>query len=338
MADIPARATCDVCGIEQRVTKQGRLRKHKAGASGADRSLSCTGSGTLIGPARIPRRSTAGYYRCHVTGEYLRSVTTVLSKGSPKEALVHWAAKLSAESAMEHLPELVRASRSADRAAELTKWIARAHTRKRDERADLGTAVHEVIEAKVLGTPIPDEITSSEEMAPFIAAFEEFVADWQVEFTASEMVVANYSESYAGTLDYMFRSAPLSRLWSLPAETEYMGDTKTGGELDERTYDGHVRGVYPEAGVQLSAYRRGEFCWLRDGTRVPMPLAHSVGVVLQVRPEGYRLYPMRCGDDVFKAFCHIRHVADFHTDTAPHVVGDALTPPGSTNATRNEAA
>ncbi|GAA1455410.1 hypothetical protein [Nocardiopsis tropica] len=333
MAEIPGlpdRAPCEECGAEMAVTKTGTLRKHKTKVDGA--SMPCPGGGRPVGPARIPRRSTAGFYKCHVTGAMLRSVTTILGQGSPKEALIYWAAKLSAESAMENLPALVKASRRTEDRVEMTKWVARAHTRKRDERADIGTAVHKVIEARVLGEPIPADVLADPEIKPFIVAFDEFVATWQVEFTASEMVVAHYGEEYAGTLDYMFRSPVLSALWDLPADTEYMGDTKTGGELDERTYDGHVRGVYPEAGVQLAAYRRATHGWLRDGRRVEMPLAHSVGVVLQLRPEGYRLYPMRCGDDVFEAFTHIRHVADFHAQLAPHVVGDALTIPTTRKA------
>ena len=336
--DAPARVACAECGTEQPVNKTGVIRKHRASAEGAGRSLPCPGSGAPVGTARIPHRSKSGFYRCPITGEYLRSVTTILGKGSPKEALVHWAAKLSAESAMENLPALVKASRRPDDRAEMVKWLSRAHTRKKDERADLGSAVHALIEAEVLGTPVPQELLDNPEMRPYIAHFREFVADWRIEFTASEMVVANYADQYAGTLDYRFRSAPLARLWQLDPGTEFMGDTKTGGELDERTYDGHVRGVYPEAGVQLSAYRRAPYGWLRDGTRVEVPLAHDVGVVLHLRPEGYRLYPVRCGDDVFEVFKHIRHVADFHSQLARTVVGDALTPPSSKNATRNEAA
>lgn len=324
--DAPSRATCPVCSTEQPVNKDGTIRKHKAGP------VPCTGSGQPVGPARIPRRSTAGFYKCHVTGKLLRSVTTILNQGSPKEALIHWAAKLVAETAMEHLPELVRASRNPERAREITDWLKRAHTRKKDERADLGTAVHNLIEAKVLGTPIPDQLADDPDMRPYIANFEAFVADWQIEFEASEMVVANYTDEYAGTLDYMLRSPLLAAKLGAPADAVIMGDTKSGGELDERTYDGNVRGVYPEAGVQMSAYRRAEYGWLRDGTREELPRAHDIGVVLHLRPEGYRLYPLRCGDDVYEAFLHIRRVAEFQTGPAKTIVGQALTPPRSSQA------
>src|SRR5258708_2345128 len=141
------------------------------------------------------------------------------------------------------------------------------------------------------------------------------------------MVVGNYDERYAGTLDYTLRSPFFAAELGCPPDTDVMGDTKTGGELDELTYDGNVKGVYPEAGVQMAAYRRAPYGWLRDGRRVKRPLAHDVGVVLHLRPEGYRLYPVRCGDTEFAGFLAIREVAEYQTGPAKSVVGTALTPP-----------
>ena len=320
---MPDRAPCPTCTTEQRINSDGTIRKHKPTGT----ALPCPGSGAPIGTARIPRRSTAGFYKDPVSGDLLRSVTTILNQGAPKEALIHWAGKIVAETAMEHLPQLVRASRRPDTAKEMLDWLKRAHTRKKDERADIGSAVHQLIEAEILGTPIPDDVRDNPEMVPYVANFRRFVEEWQVEFEASEMVVANYAERYAGTLDYLLRSRPLARALGAPADAVFPGDTKTGGELDERTYDGNVRGVYPTAGVQMSAYRRCTHGWMRDGSRVELPLAFEVGVVLHLRPEGYRLYPMRCGDDVFAAFLKIRDVAEFETGLAKNVVGQALTPP-----------
>ncbi|MFC3984940.1 hypothetical protein [Streptosporangium jomthongense] len=319
--DLAARTTCPDCGTDQQVNKDGALRKHKQGV------LTCTGSGQPVGTARIPRRSTAGFYKDPATGELLRSVTTILTQGSPKEALIHWAGNLVAETAMEHLPQLVRASRNPQAAKDAYDWLRRAHTRKKDERADLGTAVHQIIEAKVLNEPMPEAILTNPEMAPYIANFEAFVADWHITFTASEMVVADYHHKFAGTLDYLLQSPLLAQVLGCPPDMDIPGDTKTGGELDETTYDGGVKGVYPEAGVQMSAYRKARFGWLRDGTRVEMPPRHDIGVVLHLRPEGYRLYPVRCGDEVFETFTFIRRVAEFQTGPAKTIVGPALTPP-----------
>ncbi|WP_289009538.1 hypothetical protein [uncultured Thermomonospora sp.] len=325
------RAACPACGTQQRVNKTGTIRKHAAGP------VPCTGSGQPVGPARIPRRSASGYYLCPVTGRYLKSVTTIIGQGSPKEAVTHWAGNIVAQTAMDNLPRLVQASMDPVKAKEAYDWLRHAHTRKKDERAAIGSAVHQLIEAKVLDKPVPEEILADPELAPYATNFEAFVRDWRVEFEASEMVVANYTEGYAGTLDYMLRSELIAEAIGAPADAVLLGDTKTGGALGERTYGGGIKGVYPEAGVQMAAYRRAEYGWLRDGTRVELPRAYEIGVVLHLRPEGYRLYPLRCGDEVFEAFLHIRQVAEFHSGLAKNVVGQALTPPTRTSQAQEVA-
>jgi len=261
----------------------------------------------------LVRVKSRGYYRDAITGEKLKSVTTILSQGVPKEALVYWAGNLTAETALDNLPYLVRASMgsAADR-AEAYDWLRRSPTRKKEDRADIGGAVHDLIEAEILGTPLPEALLDDPEMAPYIIQFRRFVADWQVVFEASEMVVANYTHGYAGTLDHLLRS-PFINDGALT-----MGDTKTGGELD-------VKGVYSEAGLQESAYRRAEFGWLRDGSRVPMPQTAG-GVVLHLRPEGYRVVPVRCDDVVFDAFLHAMRVAEFTSTLSRSVVGKPMHP------------
>ena len=310
---------CPECGTDQKVNADGTVRKH-------GRPTPCRGSGQPVGTARIPRRAQ-GFYRDPVTGDRLRSVTTILNQGSPKEALIHWAGNLVAETAIDNLPALVRASRNPETRQQAYDWLRRAHTRKKDERADVGSAVHALIEAHILGQPVPQELTENPEFRPYVANFHRFVAEWDITFTASEMVVANYDDGYAGTLDYTLTSPLLTHALKAPAGAEFMGDTKTGGELDGRTYDGGVKGVYPEAGVQMSAYRRAPYGWLRDGTRVARPLAHDIGIVLHLRPEGYRVYPVRCGDAEYAAFQSMRAVAEFGTGPAKSVVGAALTVP-----------
>ncbi|WP_435279110.1 hypothetical protein [Streptomyces sp. 1222.5] len=276
-------------------------------------------SAPAAGPDRIPKPSQ-GWYRVPGTDIKLRRVTTILSQGFPKPQLVFWAANLTAADAFANLPRLVAASlRPADK-EETYDWLRKGHIRKKDERGEIGGAVHDVIEAKVLGTPIPESFLSDEEIAPFVDNFLRFVADWEIEFEASEMVVGNFTDGWAGKLDYLFRSRLIAELLDVPPQTLFIGDTKTGGELDEK-------GVYPEAGAQMSAYRRAEVCWLRDGTQLPMPKVHDVGIVLHLRPEGYRPMPLKCGDDVYGVFRHVQAVAEFQRVLSKSVVGEALTLP-----------
>lgn len=294
----------------------------------------------LAGEERIPRRQSNGYYADHETGDRLRSVTTILSGGIPKEALVFWAANTCVDAAIEALPRLVAASRHRDRLEELRTWLKRAHTRKKDERADVGTAVHAVIEAHILGLALPQQYLDDDEIAPYLDHFLAFVRDWDVEFTASEMVVANPEHLYAGTLDYMVRSPLIveslrAQGFEVPDGVDLMGDTKTGGTLNRVTSAGHIHGVYPEAGLQMSAYRRGTVCWLRDGTRVAMPPTAEVGIVLHLQADGYRIYPARCGDDIYKYFRYAQVIDEWTSKVssakAPRpVIGEALVLPANT--------
>jgi hypothetical protein len=273
------------------------------------------------GPDRIPQPSQ-GWYRVPGTDIKLRRVTTILNGGYPKPELVFWSANLTAEDAFATLPKLVAASLYPAEKEAAYDWLRKGHIRKKEERGDLGTAAHTLVESHVLGTPLPDELLNDSEMAPYLDHFLRFVADWEVEFEASEMTVGNFTNGYAGKLDYLFRSRLIAAALNVPTDTLFLGDTKTGGELDEK-------GVYPEAGLQMSAYRRAEVCWLRDGTQLPMPKLHDVGIVLHLRPEGYRPMPLKCGDDVFDAFLHVWQVAEFKRVLAKSVVGEALTLPVS---------
>lgn len=272
------------------------------------------------GTDRIPKPSR-GWYRVPGTDTRLRRVTTILAQGSAKgDVLSIWAANLVAEVAMANLPRLVSSSLHPEQRTEAYDWLRRAPLRKKDERADVGSAVHRLIEAHVLGQPMPDEVLFDEELTPYFSNFRRFVEEWEVTFEASEMVVGNFEHGYAGTLDYLLRSPRIAAAFGVPATTVFLGDTKTGGELD-------VKGVYPEAALQMSAYRRAGVAWLRDGSTVPMPATHERGVVLHLRPEGYRLVPIDCGDEVFAAFRVTHQAADWASGLSKIVVGQALTLP-----------
>ncbi|MGW0131941.1 hypothetical protein [Streptomyces sp. NPDC003299] len=278
------------------------------------------------GTDRIPKPSQ-GWYRVKGTDLKLRRVTTILEQGCSKgDALTFWAGNITAETAMNNLPYLVRASLYPDQRTEAYDWLRRAHTRKKDERKDVGSAVHRLIEAQVLGTPMPEELLTDPELTPFLDNFLRFVEEWQVTFEASEMVVGNEDEGYAGTLDYLVRSPLIAAALSaylgtdVPADSVFCGDTKTGGELD-------VKGVYPEAALQMAAYRKAKVAWLRDGTKVPMPATFWSGVVLHLRPEGYRVIPAVADDAVFEAFLTVKRNAEWTSGLSKQVIRPALTLP-----------
>jgi hypothetical protein len=281
------------------------------------------------GTDRIPQPSQ-GWYRIPGTSTKLRRVTTILEQGCSKgDALTFWAGNITADTAMENLPYLVNSSLYPEQRTEARNWLARAHVRKKDERKDVGTAVHDLIEAKVLGTPMPEELLTDPNLTPFLDHFLTFVEEWEVTFEASEMVVGNEVDGYAGKLDYLLRSplvaAALAAYFQcdVPTDDVFIGDTKTGGELD-------VKGVYPEASLQMAAYRKAKVAWLRDGTKVPMPPTFWAGVVLHLRPEGYRLIPAVADDAVFEAFLTVKRNAEWTSGLSKQVIRPALTLPTRT--------
>lgn len=305
----------------------------------------------VTGPERIPRRSQGFYRDPTAPAEKYRSVTTILEQGVPKDGLPYWAAQTVAASAIQNLPYLVTASRQPGSRTEAQQWLSKAATRQKDERADIGTAVHRLVEAHVLGQPVPDDLLADDDMAPYLEQFLRCVDDWQVTFEASEMVVANPQLRYAGTLDYLLVSAKVTSALTAAGVLDptadpalpYMGDTKTGGEIcrGDSTCTRvrpsvfkagcpggmhSIKGVYPDAGLQMSAYKHAQVCWLRDGSKEPMPATHPVGLVLHLRPDAYLLTPARCDDDVFEVFQHAQRVAEWTADLSKAVLADPLSP------------
>lgn len=258
------------------------------------------------------RHKERGYYEDPQTGEHLRSVTTILNQGMSKIPLKYWAANHTAQVAMENLEFLNDSVGNARSEKVAYDWLRKAHVRAADTRADIGSAVHALIEADILGEPIAEGIVNDPNMQPYLRHFHQFVNDFKVTFHASEMVVANYTHGYAGTLDCIF-SSPF-----IGDGKPRIGDWKTGGELD-------VKGVYAEAGLQSAAYRHAEKAWLRDGRKVRMPKTFG-GTIFHLRPEGLRVISVRCNQVMFEAFLTAKKNAEFVTDVAKTVVGKPIHP------------
>ena len=263
-------------------------------------------------PAGPPTRDRSGFYNTPA-GNFM-SVTTILSNGIPKPALMHWAAFEAAQCAVDNIPDLVK-TRGEDARLAMRSWIQRAAERKRDSAANLGTVIHGFLESQILGEPAPDY---TDEQRPFIDGFARFLDDWQPEYEATELTVANPEVGYAGTLDF------IARIPSLTDEL-FMGDYKTG------------KAVYPEVGMQLAAYRRATVGWTKPAGVEITPPATVGAVVLHVRPKdmpggeerGYALRTVGTGDAVFAAFIAAKYIAEHTRKDGPgdQVLGDVLPVP-----------
>lgn len=299
------------------------------------------------GADRIPKPSQ-GWYRDPANPDVkYRRVTTILEQGVPKAGLTYWAADTVAECAMSNLPYLVSSTMSRIGRSEAYGWLKAAATRKKEERAEVGLAIHKVIECHILELEPP--VYEDPEIAAHVEHFHRFLADYQVEFTASEMVVANDEQKYAGTLDYLLRSpmivALLIQAGLLPEgadpNLDIMGDTKSGGSICWSNgdcvklrpsafkacpgFDHSVKGIYADGGLQMAGYRAANRVWLRNGETAPMPATHPVGIMLHLQADGYLVIPARCDETVYAAFCHAVRVAEWTSDTSKNVIGSPLT-------------
>lgn len=262
-----------------------------------------------------PSRNHLGYYHTPY-GKFL-SVTTIIDKAIAKPELQFWYAKEAAQCAVDNIPLLARARGDAAR-VEAYEWIRDAARRIKDDAADKGSAIHRAISAHILDAPSPD---LDPDYLPFMAAFGNFLHDWAPEWEATEMVVANPGDGWAGTCDW----------WAWIQHPDHgrvlvVGDTKTGKPDTKRK-----KGCYPEAAVQLSGYKNATVGWLRDGTEVTPPRAEHA-VILHIRPDyypdrGYALLDVQTGPEYYAWFLACRDVATGVKTLAGKAIGAPLTPP-----------
>lgn len=313
------------------------------------------------GPALASSDERGRIYTHPLTGETFISVTTAL-KAIGKEALIYWAAGLAADAALNELPRLITATlkpecgntfarcshdwrvRCADCPCEkcpacTSKWLRDRHIAESSRRADEGTRVHDVLEHWVLsdGEIRPHE----DDIAPFVAQFQQFVADYGLtpkSWEMAEATVINREHAYAGTLDDILRfravDSPLAaevcaRLGK--EEVLLLGDTKTRGRAGKAA-------IYPEHALQCAAYRNCSTILLPDGQEEPLPTVDGA-FILQLRPDGYEMRLVVADDRTFGAFLAVLVLARWQWDHATASVSPRAFPkPKPEKATPAKAA
>lgn len=229
-----------------------------------------------------------------ITGEIFTSVTTGLGI-IDKSDLPYWYGKQSAIHAVEHLPQLIAATRrqfcADDLCGECLRCLGRAIQRageaERDAAADRGTRFHHVAEQFAL---TGQWVEFDDDIAGNVAQFREFIDVHRVEFDAAEVTVLNRAGRWAGTLD-----AVITCGWMPPKHRDLIGvpmyvDYKTGS-------------IHDQAGLQLAAYRNGESVLFPDGSELPMPGAHAeTGLSIQIRANGWWVRPCPVGAAAYAKF------------------------------------
>jgi len=262
------------------------------------------------------------YYEDPATGDLLPSVTNILGTCVAKPALQPWAAKITAEWAVDHIDEIrehVSTSRTATIAA-----MAREHIAITEHAADLGIRVHGATEADVLGAPVPDD----PEVAPYLRQFRKWCTSWGVDYKhdvdAAEFTVLNRTVGYAGTGDLLvlLPTGPRRR------RQRWLVDYKSSATRPAGS-------VFPEYGLQLVALRNGEVVLLRDGSEHPLPRIDRVAI-LNLRKGSHAFVPMTADAAAFKAFASLVPAACWLHD-AP-TTHPALKPPPAGAPTPGKAA
>lgn len=265
----------------------------------------------MTSPRQSGQSGDGRRYTCPVTGVIYPSVTAVLNVMD--KPLGNWIAKLTAEYAYDQRALWQDLGRDA-----AVALIKEERWRSTNRSAIMGTLVHGAVECYIEGGLLDVDAALElavrldadddkwlrnlaeaqlrdaevawrvDDMRPFLAAFQKFLVDWVPVFEYTEATVYCDDYGYAGSLDFLCR---------LPHLTTGLNvvDIKTG------------KGVYPEAALQLAGYRfanrivTGDPMNGKPWESVPMPEIVG-GYVLHLRPEGYELYPVECGQEVHDAF------------------------------------
>lgn len=234
------------------------------------------------------------------------SVTTLIGKGLPKPALMYWAAKSVAEEAVNNL-DFLGSMVSAKGKDETIGWLKGSHRRYTNKKADMGTVAHMAIEAYLDGRDMSDDQLNEEltergvplEMwkatKGFIAGAMEFFDQCEPEVLYQEATVYSRKYGYAGTADIIGRMR-FGGTESLPCIIDF----KTG------------KGVYPEMGLQLSAYAKADFIGLTDGTELPLSEIGDIrhGVIVRLTATGgFEAVSFNLSDELHSVFLSVQGVA-----------------------------
>jgi hypothetical protein len=238
---------------------------------------------------RIQRGRNHSY---QINGQKAVGVTTAISKGLPKPALMFWAAKTTAEEALDLLSmnqlqrSLFYQDKNINGRADLLDYLKKSPIRQRDDAAVRGTKVHHLAEKLVFD----QEVEVPEEIVGHVESVAKFLDQWQVRPLLVEKTVGSYQWGYAGTFDMV---------GELPDGRRVLFDYKTGRS-----------GIWADTALQLAAYRWADSYVADDGLEIPMK---EVGIdeckAVWIRADGYDVIPLVTDGTVLKAFLHVLQVA-----------------------------
>jgi hypothetical protein len=243
------------------------------------------------------KRGDSRFYVNPETGAKAPGVTSILNM-LPKGFLKYWAAKSVAEFAADNIPEILGLVLKGQREAAVD-MLKKTPDRDVNQAANTGTEAHDLFERMAGGETItrvhPD-------FKPYVEHFQEFLDEFQPEYVHMEETVWSDKHDYAGSFDALAR---------IRGELVWI-DNKTTRS-----------GVHEETAVQLAAYGFADYILRPDGSKIPLPKADGAAV-LHVRPEGWKLVPVRFDAEVFEVFLHLREVFRYERELKGSMLGQPL--------------
>ena len=234
------------------------------------------------------------------------SVTSAVDGGLPKPALVGWAARVTAEKAVDNVP-IVTAMVDAGQKREATDYLKNARWGESGAKADRGTIVHAALEAYIDGKPLSKDTIQAmleEKKVPeklwkstgnMIQGVMQFLADHEPEILWSEKTVFSRTHKYAGTADVIARMKIGAKV------VPVVIDIKTS------------KAIYDDVALQLCAYARADFVGMEDGSEEPLvPDGEKIRYGVVVRPTASGTYEhavFGLDDGVFALFLAVLFTA-----------------------------
>jgi hypothetical protein len=228
----------------------------------------------------------------------------------PKPFLMFWAAKMTAELAVDSLPFVEQmAQRDRQGAVDYLKGASRRYTKV---RADVGSDAHDLFERMIRGEYVG---SVHPDLVPYRDHFADFLDTVNPELVRAEDVAWSDAHEYAGSFDAVLR------VW--------IGDD--GKPTPDRSGTPHLlmcdwktsKDTYPDVALQMSAYAHADRIIRPDGTSEPMP-EFDGAAVLHITPDQWAFKPVRIDRDVFEFFLTLRKVFDWDRDVSKTVIGRAI--------------
>lgn len=264
--------------------------------------------------APIRRVDTArSHYYVDANGERVPGVTTILSEGIPKPALINWSANSTAAYAVDHWDELSGLTPS----ARLEK-LKGARYAEKDAAANRGTEVHNLAEPLARG----EEVEVPDALAGHIESYIQFLEEFAVRVVLLETTCMSHKYGWAGTFDAIFEFPNGLKGLPMPCP-RILVDLKTNRS-----------GIFGETALQLAGYRYADTYVDEDGNEQPMLEVDGCAAV-HITADGAYLIPVIAGEEQLRQLRYAKQVAEF-TKVSRDLVGAAIEPPGRTPRRRLE--